>query len=52
MVLVLWAIHLRRPHGGERGEAQVDACGRGRGSGPSRCPHWKFRNVRFTCEIL
>jgi len=33
----------------ERGQAQVDT---ERGSGPCGRPHWKFRNLRFTCENL
>ena len=41
--LILRAIHLWRPHGGEGGQAQVDACGRGRGQAPCGRPHRKLK---------
>ena len=36
-------IHFLRPHGGGGGQAQVDACGRGRGEAPCGRPHRKLK---------
>ena len=50
--LCLGTIHLWRPHGGGRGQAQVDACGRGEGvQPPCGRPHRKLK-LEYTDVIL